>query len=240
MKRWKRPATRVRPPASSALVVCLSEGERRTHTSASAEEHYVKEKQQVELLLEFFTATKNYCVGIVDMVGSTKITMNLPADKASRYYSIFLNGLASVVTSFGAIVVKNIGDSLLYYFPATEQGGPEEFQNVLKCCFAMAAKNDDLDSQLAREGLPPVAYRISCDYGAVIVAKMSTSSVNDVFGTPVNLSAKMNTLALPCGVVVGQGLYEKVCGFSEYEFAEVEAQVFQDSGYRVYRVTVRR
>jgi class 3 adenylate cyclase len=212
-------------------------GRATTHTSA---EHGAREKQQIDLLLQFFTTTKDYCVGVVDMVGSTKITMNLPAEKTSRYYSIFLNGLAGVVASFGAIVVKNIGDSLLYYFPATERGGDEEFRNVLKCCYAMAAKNADLDAQMMAEGLPPVQYRISCDYGAVIVAKMSTSSVNDVFGTPVNLCAKMNTLATPGGVVVGQGLYDKVKGFAEYEFTEVEAPIFEGSGYRAYRVTARR
>jgi len=207
-----------------------------THTAA---EHGAREKQQIDLLLQFFTSTRNYCVGVVDIVGSTSATMRMPAEKVSRYYSIFLNGLAGVIAGFGAIVVKNIGDSLLYYFPATEQGGPDDFRNVLECSFAMAAKNAELDAQLLEEGLPAVKYRISCDYGAVIVAKMSTSSVNDVFGAPVNLCSKMNVLARPGGVVIGQGLYEKVCGFSGYEFAEVDAPLFAGNGYRVYEITAR-
>ncbi len=207
-----------------------------THTAA---EHGAREKQQIDLLLQFFTSTRNYCVGVVDIVGSTSATMRMPAEKVSRYYSIFLNGLAGVIAGFGAIVVKNIGDSLLYYFPATEQGGPDDFRNVLECSFAMAAKNAELDAQLLEEGLPAVKYRISCDYGAVIVAKMSTSSVNDVFGAPVNLCSKMNVLARPGGVVIGEGLYEKAKGFAEYGFAEVDAPLFAGNGYRVYEVTAR-
>lgn len=212
-----------------------------THTAAAAGgEHDAKEKQQIDLLLEFFASTRNYCVGIVDMAGSTATTMKMPHDNAGRYYSIFLNGMAGVVVRFGAVVVKNIGDSLLYYFPGTEQGGPGSFRDALDCCFAMAAAEPELDGQMQREGLPEVRYRISCEYGAVMVAKMATSSVNDLFGTSVNLCAKMNALARPCGVVIGEGLYQKVRDFPEYEFAELkDAPLFADSRYRIYSVTRR-
>lgn len=213
----------------------------KTHTAAAAGgEHDVKEKQQIDLLLEFYASTRNYCVGVVDMVSSTSITMKMPPDKASRYYSIFLNGLAEVVARFGGIVVKNVGDSLLYYFPRTEQGGPGAFYEVLKCCFAMAGKEPELSSQMQKEGLPAVRYRISCEYGAIMVAKMSTSSVNDIFGTSVNLCTKMNVLAGPGGVVIGEGLYEKVKSFPEYKFSEIkDAPLFADNGYRVYSVVMR-
>ncbi|MER3407572.1 MAG: hypothetical protein C4292_01875 [Nitrososphaera sp.] len=210
-------------------------------SSPVAEEHDIREKQQIDLLLQFFTATRNYCVGVVDMVDSTGITMMMPPDKASRYYSIFLNGLAQVIASYGAVVVKNIGDSLLYYFPRTDRDDdPEAFRDVLRCCFAMMAKGPELNALLQKEGLPEVRYRISCDYGAVIVARMSTSSVNDVFGTPVNLCFKMNILAKPGGIVIGEGLYRKAGGFAEYEFSEVkDAPLFADNGYKVYAVAAR-
>jgi class 3 adenylate cyclase len=213
----------------------------RTHTQdAAGAEHDDREKQQIKLLLDFFTSTRNYCVGIVDMVGSTNTTMKMPHDKVSRYYSIFLNGLAEVVGRHGAVIVKNVGDSLLYYFPHTEQGDADAFRDALKCCFALVDKAPDLNARLAKEGLPEVKYRISCDYGAVIVAKMSTSSVNDIFGTPVNLSSKMNALAKPNGIVLGEGLYEKVKDFSEYEFEELkDSSLFVENGYRVYSVKTK-
>lgn len=208
----------------------------RTHTAAAGE-HDSREKQQIDILLQFFSATKNYCVGVVDMVGSTGITMKMPPDKTSRYYSIFLNGLAGVIASCGGVVVKNVGDSLLYYFPRTESGDPEAFVDVLECCFEMAAMGPELNARMKKEGLPEVRYRISCEYGPVIVARMSTSSVNDIFGTSVNLCSKMNPLARPGGVVIGEGLYEKVRSFREYIFTEIkDAPLFTENGYRVYSV----
>jgi adenylate cyclase len=210
----------------------------RTHTQeGAANEHDVREKQQINLLLEFFSSTKNYCVGIVDLVGSTATTMKMAPDKISRFYSIFLNGLAEVISRYGAIVVKNIGDSLLYYFPATESGNTMAFQEVLRCCFAMLEKGPQLNTLLKREGLPDIKYRISCEYGAVIVARMSTSSVNDIFGSPVNMCSKMNSLAPPGGVVIGQGLYEKVKGVPEYAFSKVTyTTMFAEPGYSMYIV----
>jgi class 3 adenylate cyclase len=166
--------------------------------------------------------------------------MKMPHDKVSRYYSIFLNGLAEVLGRYGAVIVKNVGDSLLYYFPQTEQGDEGAFRDALKCCFALVDKAPDLNALLAKEGLPEVKYRISCDYGVVIVAKMSTSSVNDIFGTPVNLSSKMNALAKPNGIVLGEGLHEKVKDFAEYEFEEVkDSPLLIENGYRVYSIKTR-
>ncbi len=218
----------------------MSEDVYRTQAGGDSQEHDAKEKQQIELLLQFFTTTKNYSVGIVDMVGSTSITMKMPMEKVSLYYSIFLNGLAETITSYGATVVKNVGDSLLYYFPKTEYGEPESFKEVLNCCVAMIQKGTKLNAKLQQLGLPDVKYRISCDYGAVIVAKMSTSSVNDIFGKSVNLCAKMNSLAQPGGIVIGEGLYEKVKSFEEYVFTEIkDMPLFAENGYRVYSVSVK-
>lgn len=209
----------------------------RTHTAGATGEHDAKEHSQVEELLKFFTATKNYCVGIVDMVGSTGITMKMEPGKASRYYGIFLNGLADVLSRHDAVIVKNVGDSLLYYFPGTESGDTESFRQVLRCCFAMVDAGTTLNAQMSVEELPEVKYRTSCEYGSVIVARMSTSSVNDIFGMPVNLCSKMNPLAQPGGIVIGEGLYKRVKDFEEYDFTEIKGvPLFAENGYSVYSV----
>src|SRR6267378_2828857 len=69
--------------------------------------------------ITFVEGYTSCCVGIVDIVNSTRITSKLVNDKLCKYYSIFLNTMADITRDFGAKVVKNIGDSLLYYFPET-------------------------------------------------------------------------------------------------------------------------
>jgi adenylate cyclase len=134
--------------------------------------HRGKEKQQVELLLQFLESSKNYCVCIVDMVGSTSIAMGMSDEKIGRYYGAFLNLMAEIASSFGATVVKNIGDSLLHYFPKTDSDSNEPFKDVLKCSMVMIQKRPEINASMHINGLPDISYRISCEYGSVIVAKM--------------------------------------------------------------------
>jgi class 3 adenylate cyclase len=200
--------------------------------------HRRKEKQQVELLLQFLESSKNYCVCIVDLVDSTNIAMGMSNEKIGRYYGVFLNLMGEIASRFGATVIKNIGDSLLYYFPKTDSDSAESFKDVLKCSMTMIKKRPEINARLHQEGLPDVNYRISCEYGSVIVAKMSTSLVNDIFGNSVNLCSKINLVASPNGVVIGNGLYQKTKSFNEYVFREVKnTQIIFGTNYRVYSVS---
>ena len=42
---------------------------------------------------------KYFCVGIIDIVNSTKTVAKLSQNKASRYYEIFLNTMAKLLTN---------------------------------------------------------------------------------------------------------------------------------------------
>jgi adenylate cyclase len=203
--------------------------------------HRGKEKQQVELLLQFLESSKNYCVCIVDMVGSTSISMRMSNEKIGMYYGAFLNLMAEIASSFGATVVKNIGDSLLYYFPKTDSYKNEPFKDVLKCSMSMIQKHPEINARMHLYGLPDVNYRISCEYGSVIIAKMSTSSVNDIFGNSVNLCSKINLLASPNSTVIGKGLYQKTKSFNEYIFTKVkDTRLFLERDYEVYSVSKKK
>ena len=35
------------------------------------------------------------------------------------YYSVFINTMAAIVRNFDGTIIKNTGDSLIYYFPKT-------------------------------------------------------------------------------------------------------------------------
>ncbi|HEY6535005.1 MAG TPA: hypothetical protein VIY08_04265 [Candidatus Nitrosocosmicus sp.] len=61
----------------------------------------------------------NYSVCFIDMINSTNITSGLVGNEISRYYSIFLNAMATIANNFGVKIIKNAGDALMYYFPKT-------------------------------------------------------------------------------------------------------------------------
>src|SRR5574341_1066415 len=126
--------------------------------------------------ITFSSKCVDYCVGIIDIVNSTKTSSSLSAPKIGRYYSIFLNTMGSIVRKYGGVAVKNIGDSLLYYFPETADPTRKSgFIKCLECNLAMLAEHDNINSALHAEGLPSLDYRVSADYGGIMLAKSSAS-----------------------------------------------------------------
>ena len=169
--------------------------------------------------ISFSGSFKNYCVCVVDIVNSTKIIASLPCSKMCKYYSIFLNTMGTIAREFGASVVKNVGDSLLYYFSETSDVSNKlSFAHSLECCMKMINVYLDINKKLFEEHLPPVNYRISADYGMVMKAKSVDSTRYDIFGPPVNMCTKINSLAEPNGMVIGGDLYQIVKFFREYSF----------------------
>jgi two-component system, OmpR family, response regulator ChvI len=132
--------------------------------------------------------------------------------------------MAALAKNFGAKVIKNVGDALLFYFPDTsDSGNMIAFKEVFECCTAIIAAHEFINIRLEAEALPPVNYRISVDYGRVEVATTVTSGTEDLFGPTVNMCAKINSLAEPNGIVIGGDLHEMVKRFSfkDYSFEKV-------------------
>jgi two-component system, OmpR family, response regulator ChvI len=159
--------------------------------------------------ISFSGKSQNYCVCFVSMVESKEITFEIKdAGKIRRYYSIFINTMATIARNFGAKIIKNTNTSLLYYFPKTSNStNKSAFRDVVECGITMIAASDVINEKLREEELPPLYYRISADYGRVEIAKSITSHTDDLFGSTMNLCAKINSMAAPNGMVIGGDLY---------------------------------
>lgn len=193
-------------------------------------------KQQQEVLLQFSEQSENYFVCFLDVIGSTKLTANLTDLESSKFYSIFLNSMAIWIGDNGGIVVKNIGDALLFYFPKTNTQDKDAIKNALEGCLKIGELNSHISQKMQQEGLPTFDYRISATYGSVRVAKIATSAIDDIFGSTVNKCAKINRFAPPNGVVIGEALYEIVKSFDSYNYRLITGVGTQEYG-AVYQVT---
>lgn len=174
--------------------------------------------------ISFSTQSQNFCVCFVDMVDSTKITAEATnKEKVRKYYSIFINTMATIARNFGAKVIKNTGDCLISYYPKTsDTTNKSAFKDVIECGLTMIDASPIISAKLKQEGLLSISYRISADYGAVEVAKSITSQNYDFFGSTVNLCAKINSKAPPNGMVIGGDLYQIVKkSYDNYRFEEL-------------------
>ena len=150
--------------------------------------------------------------------------------------------MAAIARDFDATVIKNTGDSLIYYFPKTADSSNNmpAFKSVFECGLTMIAVNPIINAKLQKEEeeLPPLCYRISADYGRVEVAKSLTSTSEDLFGPTVNLCAKINSKAEPNGMVIGKNLYQvtKSKFDDDYLFNKIDEYSIDDNSDNQYPV----
>jgi len=197
-------------------------------------------ENRLEDVVSFSGTHQNFCVGIVDMVGSTKVSAHLSKEKMTQYYGIFLNGMAMIAKDHGAKVVKSLGDSLLYYFPKTADYKPEHFVCPLKCAISMIECGDVINAKMKEHGLPSVKYRVSMDFGTVMMANSVASSNDDIFGSTVNVCSKINRIAKPNGIVIGSDMYQIVKDFDEFAFvADNGFSIGMAIQYPVYKVLIK-
>ena len=190
-------------------------------------------------ILHFSEQIKQYPVGIIDIVGSTNISTNLSEKEIGDFYGIFINDISNIIKKFEGIVVKNIGDSLLFYFPeileeSHKNANQKSFENAIKCGFAIIDHHSIINKKISKLGLPKLDYKISFSYGRIRVAKISTSAVDDIFGPAINICAKINSLCPPNSIVVTQKLHDELVSFDwqqseklcEYSLTNSKVQVY--------------
>ena len=197
--------------------------------------------------ISFSGKSKDYCVSIVDIVNSTRIVSEIvDADQVRKYYTIFQNTVSNIIEKHGAKTFKTLGDSLIYYFPMTEDSTNKiAFQRVMECSMDVLEACSPMNVELQREQLPSIGYRLSADYGRLEVARCSTSESDDLFGSTINICSKINRKATPNGMVIGGDLYTvlRSLGFTENFRMHAIGEYAGGSSrysYPIYSVTPRQ
>ena len=194
-------------------------------------------ERQDEILLKFSEGAKNCPVCIIDIAQSTKTTAKLSEEQTSKFYGIFINEVNEIVNRYQGVVVKNLGDGMLFYFPKADSQNKAELKNVLDCCFDICNSHGKINEKFTQAGLPNVNYRISVTFGPVRIAKVSTSLVEDIFGSTVNRCAKINRMAQNNGIVVGDGFYQAAKDLNQFTFSKVKNDSIEKQfDYSVYTV----
>lgn len=192
-----------------------------------------------DYFVTFTGQSENYCIGLVDMVDSTRISANMHEQKWSTYYSVFLNTMAKIVHKFGGIPIKNGGDSLLYYFPESSKPNRKYgFLSCLECGLKMLESHDILCTRMEEENLPNLNYRISSDFGKVVIMKPNGCQNIDLVGPPLNMCSKINESANLNSLVIGGDFYENVKDVREYKFKQQKGfSIGLKHSYQIYSVT---
>ena len=186
----------------------------------------------------FSEKSRMCCVGFVDMVDSTRITAGLTTRQMSKYYSLFINWVSSIIGGHSGKVVKNTGDGLLFYFTSLDDSPIKTVRNCLDSAITLSILHRNVNRKFISELLPELNYRISLDYGEVSFAQTVDSTTSDIFSTTVNLCAKINKVADPNRVIIGGDLYRIARNLSGYDFHELKETIsISNRAYSLYIVS---
>ena len=197
-----------------------------------------QKKLKESYLVTFSGKEISVVVGIVDMVDSTKICAKLGPAKASTYYQVFINSMSKILSQYSGVVIKNIGDCLLYYFPYGKKIDKNYYENCINASNALLESHDIICDHLHNVDLPCLNYRVSLDYGNVIMMDANISSICDMIGPPVNMCSKINRSAKENEMVIVGDLYEIIKKKSQFKFKNVKGHnIGFKQTYPVYAVS---
>lgn len=127
-------------------------------------------------------------VGFVDVVGYTRRTRSMTTEELERMVEVFEQVTTATVVDHGGRVVKTIGDEVLFVC--------DDPDGAAQIALALAERHD------TDEEYPQV--RCGLGHGEVL------ERYGDVFGEPVNMAARLTSLARPGRVLISRALADVV------------------------------
>ena len=188
--------------------------------------------------VNFSSKSENFCISFIDIVGSTQITSNLyNRKKIEVFYTVFINEVADIVKKHNGKILKTVGDGVIFFFPETSNvENIKSFRDAIECLLNLVSSRSIINTNLQKEMLPGISYRISADYGMLEVAMSGeTSSSYDLFGPTLNFCSKMNKRAPANGIVIGGDLWRIINSFpslaDHYYFEEIKTMDWKTIRY---------
>jgi class 3 adenylate cyclase len=160
----------------------------------------------------------------VDLVGSTTMTLELPAEKLATIISSFSQEMASVIRQHKGLVLKFVGDAVIGYFNA-EDNTLLVSDNAVNCAKSMITVIEKgINPILNQYDYPDLMVKIGVDYGQSIVVRYGsneTTSHVDLMGPVMNISSKIQAMAKPNQILIGQDVYQRIHPTTQKNFKEM-------------------
>ena len=155
----------------------------------------------------------------IDLVGSTRMSSDLPADRLAAIIQAFTQEMSITVSAYGGYVLKYVGDAILAFFLAND----DKYLpcvNAVNCARSMIKIMQlGINPILNQYDYPEMNVRVGIDLGENVVVQYGWDTFNvdgtklkrphyDILGYTVNIATKMTALAKPDQVVIGQMVYD--------------------------------
>ncbi len=162
-----------------------------------------------------------------DLVGSTNMSMTLPAEKMVTIIRAFTYEMTCIVRSYGGYVLKYVGDAVIAFFPSG-------YNKLLACDKAVqCAKSmitvikNGINPILNKYDYPELGVKIGIDEGENVIVQYGhdKSSLIDILGYGMSITAKITSLTNPDKITIGKDVYDILHPEIKSKFAEIKYNV---------------
>jgi class 3 adenylate cyclase len=131
--------------------------------------------------------------------------------------------MASVIRQHNGFVLKFVGDAVIGYFNA-EDNALLVSDNAVNCAKSMITVIEKgINPILNQYDYPDLMVKIGVDYGQSIVVRYGaneTTSHVDLMGPVMNIASKIQGMAKPNQILIGQDVYQRIHPITQENFKE--------------------
>jgi len=166
----------------------------------------------------------NIVVLYVDLVGSTTMTLELPTEKLATIISSFSQEMASVIHQHNGFVLKFVGDAVIGYFNAAENTllASDDAVTCAKSMITVIEKG--INPILNQYDYPDLMVKIGVDFGQSIIVRYGSNKITshvDLMGPVMNIASKIQAVAKPNQILIGQDVYQRIHPNTQKNFKEI-------------------
>lgn len=157
-----------------------------------------------------------------DLESFTTISANLSKEQTLALLNFAIPSVMAVVRHWGGFFEKNTGDGVMAILGTETKDCCIIAQDAIECAMAIRyVMENEVQPMLTSAGLPHINFRVGVDLGEVLIGRIGIHSHNflSVVGTIANLACKLQGLARPNGICIGDSL---ACCLNPYLQQHVE------------------
>lgn len=167
---------------------------------------------------------KNFVVLVADLVGSTRMTRNLPVERLATIIQTFSQEMSFAILNFEGYVLKYVGDAVIAYFPA-DANFYMASDTAVNCARSMVTiLQQGINPILHQYDYPELEVKIGIDSGvhSVIQYGVGEKSHVDILGYGISMASKIAAMAKPDQIVTSESIYQGMHPSARTRFSEVK------------------
>ena len=180
------------------------------------EYHHLAVAKSDQFLRRHTSQRIEFAVIYLDLVGSTRLSTELPPDFLSKILTVFSQEVSYIIEYFGGLVLKFVGDASIGYFPYSQN-----LDDIVLCGESVVyIVRNAINPLLLQMGHAGIEVKVTSDFGQHTVVRYGSDrerSHVDIISATMNLAAKMQSITKGSQMVIGNSLYGKL----SYEFRQI-------------------